>query len=48
MDKEILHQILDVQESALSDYQYMQLHKNYVQPEEELRKLMNILPAEQR
>ena len=48
MDNEILHQILEVQESALSDNQYMQLHKAYIQPEENLRNLMNTLPQEQR
>ena len=47
MDKEILFQLLDVQESALLDDQYMQLHGEYAQAEENLRNLMNTLPQEQ-
>ena len=48
MDKELLHQLLDIQESALSDHQYMQLHKDYVQAELQLRQLLETLRPEQK
>ena len=46
MDIQNINELLEVQEKALSDQQYMQLHVEYVSAEKRLRQLLQDLPQE--
>ena len=48
MDKNWTLDIIDVQEEALADEQYMQLYEEYAQAEAQLRQLLQELPSQQR